>query len=146
MKKLAILILFTGAACLAAAQSKKQREVMQYSEQLINAVFGKKDSALLEQLFAKELVYEHSSGKIENRAQAIAGILRNQSTYTEDVMPMPMSVMDRVDSVVTKRVFKAAEKKADGTSGQLNIIIELVWIKESGSWKLARRKATKNTH
>jgi ketosteroid isomerase-like protein len=89
-------------------------------------------------------VYEHSSGKIENRQQAISGIIHNQSKYEEDILPTPVSVVEKGDSIVTKKVFKAVEKKADGTTGQLNITIELVWIKENGDWKLIRRKATKN--
>jgi hypothetical protein len=137
-------ILFSLLAIVAIAQSKKIRQVLSNSEMVIHAVFGSKDSTMLEKLFAKELVYEHSSGKVENREQAIFGILHNQSKYEEDILPTPMNVIEKGDSVVTKKVFKAVEKKADGTTGQLNLIIEMVWIKEGGEWKLARRKATKN--
>jgi hypothetical protein len=144
MKKFFAFILLTMVVLSAAAQSKKVRQVLSNTEIIIQTIFGSKDSITLEKFFAKELVYEHSSGKIENRQQAISGIIHNQSKYEEDILPTPVSVVEKGDSIVTKKVFKAVEKKADGTTGQLNITIELVWIKENGDWKLIRRKATKN--
>ena len=144
MKRVFALILLTSVFFSAAAQSKKVRQVLSNTEIIIHTIFGTKDSITLEKYFAKDLVYEHSSGKVENRQQAISGIIHNQSKYEEDILPTPVSVVEKGDSVVTKKVFKAAEKKADGTTGQLNITIELTWIKENGDWKLIRRKATKN--
>ncbi|MGC4102265.1 nuclear transport factor 2 family protein [Ferruginibacter sp.] len=126
----------------AAAQGKQDRAVMSKSQQLMDIVFGSKDSASLDALFAKTLIYGHSSGKIQNREEAIQGIIHNKSVYTEKGIT-PLSVRKSGDSVIVTKVFNATEKKGDGTEAPLNISIDMVWIKESGEWKLARRQAYK---
>lgn len=126
-----------------SAQSKKQVQVMANARALENTVFGSKDSATLEKLFASELQYIHSSGRIENRQQAIDGIIHNQSTYKKLNGPAPYRVSEKGDSMIVYQVYKATETKADGSSAELNISIETVWAKEKGSWKLFRRQARK---
>ncbi|MES2429593.1 MAG: nuclear transport factor 2 family protein [Bacteroidota bacterium] len=111
---------------------------------LEQTVFDTKDSATLEKLFAKTLTYEHSSGKVETREQALQGIIHNKSIYVPSIEPHPYGVIEKGDSIIVKKMFAATEKKADGTESILNLTIETVWIKENGDWKLIRRKATKN--
>jgi ketosteroid isomerase-like protein len=136
-----ILLLSVGLS----AQSKKTIQLLNKSRLLEETVFGTKDSATLEKLFAKTLIYEHSSGKIETREQAIQGIIHNQSKYEKPLeIPTGCRVMESADSMVTKNIFKATETKQDGTVSELNLTIEMVWIKERGDWKLTRRKAVKN--
>jgi hypothetical protein len=140
--KLVYSILFLSLAFGVNAQSKKTVQVLAKSSLLIQTVFSTKDSATLEKLFAKELLYEHSSGKIENRQEAIKGIIYNKSVYEDEAAPY--NVVFEGDSAVVNHIFKAKEKKADGSIGALNINIRMVWKKEGGDWKLIRRKATKN--
>lgn len=139
--KLLYSILFLVLSFGSNAQSKKERLLLAKSSLLIETVFGTKDSATLDQLFAKVVSYEHSSGKIENREEAIRGIIHNKSVYESE--PAPYNVVLEGDSAVVNHVYKAKEKKADGTAGALNINIRLVWMKEGKDWKLVRRKATK---
>jgi hypothetical protein len=123
--------------------SKKEREVLANSKLLMATVFGTRDSLTLEKLFASSLSYVHSSGKAETRPEAIHGIVNNKSTYVESIEPPPYKVSESGDSLIVTRPFKAIEKKANGTESALNLMIEMVWIKENKDWKLARRKATK---
>src|SRR5258705_1147802 len=125
------------------AQSKETIKVMANARLLDQTVFGSKDSAALDDLFAKELTYIHSSGKTENREEALRNIIHNGSVYTKSPEPFPYSVSSRGDSLVVVHVFKATEKKANGTESALNLSIETVWVKEKKEWKLARRQATK---
>lgn len=144
MKYILTIALLVSGLCLTA-QSKKIRVVLSNSMILEQTVFGTKDSATLEKLFAKNLTYEHSSGKVQTREEALKGIIHNKSVYTKDgIVPTATGVREKGDSIVTTKVFKAIEKKIDGTESPLNLTIEMVWIKENGDWKLARRKATKN--
>lgn len=126
-----------------SAQSKKQQEAIANSKDLEKAVFGTKDSATLNRLFASSLSYIHSGGKVESREEALKNISHNKSVYAIDNTPQPYNVKEKGDSMIVIHVFKAVERKADGTEVQLNLEIETVWAKEGGEWKLFRRKATK---
>jgi hypothetical protein len=53
---------------------------------LNDAIFIKKDSVALDGLMAEKVTYGHSSGKIENRPEMIAGAIHSPSTYKNFVM------------------------------------------------------------
>ena len=143
MKKLlTIFLLVTTFVC--NAQSRKTINALANSRTLEMTVFGSKDSITLEKLFATNLTYIHSSGKVETRAEAIHGIVNNKSVYTEsNSSPSAYSVKEYDDSVVVTHVFKATEKKETGVQSDLALSITLVWVKEKGNWKLLRRQAQK---
>ena len=142
MKYLLTIGLFIWSIA-GTAQSKETIKVLANAKLLEQTVFGTKDSIILDDLFASTLSYIHSSGKLENREEAIHNISHNKSIYTKSIEPYPYNVTSRGDSMVVIHVFKATEKKADGTESALNLSIETVWIKEKKDWKLARRQATK---
>lgn len=131
------------AAAIFAQPSKKEREVLANTRLLERTVFQSKDSVTLEKLFGNPLSYVHSSGKAENREQAVHGIVNNKSTYTWANVAEPYNVRFDQDSAIVVHVFRATERKADGTESALNLSIEYVWIKVKKDWKLVRRKATK---
>lgn len=138
---LAIICFF---ACTAVqAQSKQMTQALANTKLLEQTVFGTKDSATLEKLFGSTLTYIHSSGKVESREEAIHGIIHNKSVYVKADTLINYDVKTYADSTVVKHLFKATEKKADGSESKLNLYIALVWMKEKGKWKLFRREATK---
>lgn len=126
------------------AQDKKTVQVLANSRLLESTVFGTKDSATLESLFAKPLIYIHSHGNVQNREQAIHSISNNKSTYVKSDKTFEYGVEPKDDSLVVTHRFEAIEKKIDGTESQLNFTITLVWAKEKGKWKLFRRQAIQN--
>ncbi len=142
--KCCLAILLSMIAVFANAQSNDKVQVLARTKLLEQTVFGTKDSLTLEELFAKTMTYGHSSGKIENRDDAIKNIVKNKSVYTKSNDLAGYDVKSNGDSIVTTQIFKATEKKADGTESQLNISIELVWAKEQKKWKVFRRQAIKN--
>lgn len=142
MKKL-IVILFLIPGFTAMAQSKNQVKVLSASYQFQETVFGTKDSLVLERLFAANVHYEHSSGKVESREEAIRGISRNKSVYVKSPEPAPYNVSQLGDTLLVNTVLKAVENKADGSKVELNLGIALYWIKEGKQWKLTKRVATK---
>ena len=136
-------IVFTILTLASAAQSKEMIKVLANTRLLENTVFGSKDSATLEKLFAKTVSYIHSSGKVETREEAIPGIIHNKSVYEKLAEPKPYNVSIEGDSAIVKQEYRATEKKADGTESKLNLLIETVWMKEKKDWKLTRRLSTK---
>ena len=141
MKKL-LLIVAIVSSFAAGAQSKQNSRILNASRQLHMAVFRDKDSAKLEELFAEKLSYGHSSGKIENREEAIGGIIHNQSTYETDVMGA-VSICVSGNTAITRYVYETDEIKADGTRSRLKIQIMMVWAPEKKKWKLIARQAVK---
>ena len=142
MKKALFIFLFLTSAFLGFSQSKKEQVLIERTYLLSRTVFGTKDSLALEDLFAKKSSYGHSGGKIETREEAIAAISKNKSVYT-DTAVSNINVVINDDVAVVRHLFKAAEKKADGTASPLNLSLMLVWVKEKGKWRLMGRQAVK---
>lgn len=141
MKKLIILFLLVSAIA-SGAQSKNEKELIERTYLLSHTVFGTKDKATLEDLFAKKASYGHSGGKIETREEAIAGISGNKSNYT-DTSVSNIQVIFEDDVAIVRHFFKAKENKADGTVTPLNFTMMLVWVKEKRKWRLMGRQAVK---
>jgi hypothetical protein len=141
--RLFLTIILVTLAFAVQGQDKQTIKVLANAKLLDRTVFGNKDSATLEKLFASTLSYVHSSGRVETREEALRNIVHNKSLYTPVQDAFPYKVSSRGDSMVVEHVFKAIEKKADGSDSELNLSIETVWIRENKDWKLARRQATK---
>jgi ketosteroid isomerase-like protein len=142
MKKVFFILLFMASAFVGFSQSKKEQVLIERTYLLSHTVFGTKDSLTLEDLFAKKASYGHSGGKIETREEAIAAISKNKSVYA-DTAVSNIKVVINDDVAIVRHLFKANEKKADGTVTPLNFTMLLVWVKEKGKWRLMGRQAVK---
>lgn len=142
MKKLFVLFLLIVAVG-ANAQSKKEKEVIERTYLLSHTVFGTKDSLTLEDLFARKASYGHSGGKVETREEAVRNISKNKSVYTDTSISNVHVIFDEDDVAIVRYLFKANEKKPDGTVTPLNFSIMLVWVKEKKKWRLMGRQAVK---
>src|SRR3954465_3740228 len=139
MKKIFILAL-TISALAAHAQSKQEKELVERTYLLSHTVFGTKDSMTLEDLFAKQASYGHSHGNLQTREEAIAGISKNRSVYTDTSLTIVKVIIDD-DVAIVRHLFKAKENAKDGKVTNLNFMMMLVWIKEKGKWRLMGRQA-----
>src|SRR5436305_1036455 len=92
MKTLFLILLALGALGVKA-QDKKERDVIGRTYLLSHTVFGTKDSATLEDLFARKATYGHSHGNLQTREEAIRGITRNQSVYRDTAVKILGVVM-----------------------------------------------------
>jgi hypothetical protein len=129
-------------AGFAFGQSKDETEILANSRKLQQIVFGTKDSVALEQLFAKTVTYGHSNGLVQNRSEAIAGIIHNKSTYT-DTSLKSYSIMMGDDAAIVRFVMRETETNAEGRTAPLRLAIMLVWVEEKGKWKLFGRQAVR---
>jgi ketosteroid isomerase-like protein len=135
-----ILSFFLFVSLSSNAQSKNEKQLIERTYLLSHTVFGTKDSATLEDLFAKKLSYGHSHGKIQARSEALAGISKNTSTYKDTaVSNIQVTIEDNV--AIVRHLFAAREVKKDGSVTPLNFTMLLVWIKEKGKWRLMARQA-----
>lgn len=141
MKKFFVVLLLFSSVTVWA-QNKDEIAVLANTRSLFQTVFGSKDSVTLEKLFAKELSYGHSGGKLENRQQALQSIVHNASTYANQEMG-PVQVWIKDKTAVTRHTMSANETTKDGKVNALKLHLMLVWVKEKGGWKLIARQAVK---
>lgn len=139
MKKL-LVILLLATAFLSNAQSKDEKQLVERTYLLSHTVFGTKDSLTLEDLFAKQATYGHSHGNLQTREEAIKGISKNKSNYTDTSVTI-LKVIFENNTAIVRHLFKANEHKPDGSVTPLNFTMMLVWIKEKGKWRLMGRQA-----
>ena len=140
MKKVLFISTVLFANVFVFAQSKDERQIIEKTYLLSHTVFGTKDSATLDDLFAKKLTYGHSHGKLQNRQEALAGAYHNQSTYADTAVSNVQVILED-DAAIVRHLFKAKEIKKDGTVVPLDFLMMLVWVKEKGKWRLMGRQA-----
>jgi ketosteroid isomerase-like protein len=139
MKKL-LAILLVAIAFVSNAQSKDEKQLIERTYLLSHTVFGTKDGLTLEDLFAKQATYGHSHGNLQTREEAIKGVAKNKSNYTDTSVTI-LKVIIENNTAIVRHLFKANEHKVDGTVTPLNFTMMLVWIKEKGKWRLMGRQA-----
>jgi hypothetical protein len=122
------------------AQTKLEQKLIGQTYLLSHTVFGTKDSLTLEKLFASNLSYGHSKGKIESRQEALTNISKNTSAY-KDTAVSNIKVMILGKVAIVRHLFVGKEYKKDGTIVPLNFTMMLVWVKEGKEWKLMGRQA-----
>jgi hypothetical protein len=139
-----ISFIFLLVALNVNAQTKAEQQLIQRTYLLSHTVFGSKDSATLNDLFAKTLSYGHSHGKLQTRSEALSGISKNTSTYTDTALSnIKVLINDKV--AIVRHLFVAKEVKKDGSITPLNFSMLLVWVKEKGKWRLMARQAVSVT-
>ena len=141
MKKYFLITVLLLIAFAVNAQSKDEQELIKRTYLLSHTVFGTKDSLMLEDLFAKTATYGHSHGNLQTRAEAINGIIHNQSTYADTAVSDITVIFADDDVAIVRHLFKANEIRKDGKTVPLNFSMMLVWVKEKKKWKLFGRQA-----
>jgi len=99
------------------------------------------DLAALEKIFADDLIYTHSSGMTDSKADYIAKLRSGQTKYVSvDYDSMTVKVYG--DSAI---VHSKARIKAQSATGGIdsNLVMLHVWQKSGGSWKLVAHQTTK---
>ncbi len=142
MKKYLFLpILLLAAFCSVNAQSKSESDVSAAVETFRKGIESS-DKKLLESVTSEDLVYGHSSGKVQNKAEFVEEIvsLKPIDYVTVELSNQTIKVSGEV--AVVRHVF-SSKTIMNGTEGNLKIGNMLVWKKEGGKWKLIARQAYK---
>ena len=142
MKRLFCLLIISLALSISAfCQSKEEKEVAAAVELFKKAILDA-DKDLLSSIAADELVYGHSSGKVENKTEFMSQILDTQTMdYTSiDMIDQTIRVAGKV--AVVRHIY-SAQTISKGTPGNVKIGNMLIWQKQKGKWKLLARQAYK---
>ncbi|WP_423146375.1 nuclear transport factor 2 family protein [Rubrolithibacter danxiaensis] len=136
-----VLILFVISGVTATAQTKDEKEVAAAVEVLKQGIVNA-DRNILESIAADELVYGHSSGKVQNKAEFVEEIVSGKPLdyITVDLLDQTIKVAG--ETAIVRHIF-TSQISNNGTPGNLKIGNMLIWQKQHGKWKLLARQAYK---
>jgi hypothetical protein len=97
---------------------------------------------ILEAVAADNLVYGHSSGKVQNKAEFVAEIVGGKPLDYVAVQISDQTIQISGTVAVVRHVF-TAQITNNGAPGDLKIGNMLIWQKQHGKWKLLARQAYK---
>ncbi len=136
-----ILLALAATVCLVAApaDATAMKEVSAAMESLKQAMIHK-DGPALEKLLSDDLMYTHSTGQLETKAQFVKSISSGKS------------IVERLDYFKHEvRVYGNTALVRGGVDlyhSATNIVhmdILHVWVKGAGGWKMVARQATRLT-
>jgi len=136
-----LLILSLVLSFTAYSQTKEEKEVAAAVEILKKGIVDA-DKNLLESITADQLVYGHSSGKVQNKAEFIAEVISGQPLDYISVELTDQTIKISENTAIVRHIY-SAETTNNGTPGHLKIGNMLVFQKQQGKWRLLARQAYK---
>jgi len=130
-----LLVFVAAAASLSAADPKT--EVLASIETWKQAIL-KKDAKALEPLLHPDLLYSHSDGRTETKADILKSMPNTQSIKFAEP-----NVRVYGDTVLVKGNAEFVNNAAGGGTTTLNLSLLQVWIKTSKGWQLVGRQSTR---
>ena len=147
MKKSIICLLFPlWAGCCgnnqppAIVSQTSETDVAAAVEQLMKG-FVNPDESLLQRITADELVYGHSSGKVQNKSEFIAEILSGEPLKYISIEILDQTIQIAGDAAVVRHVFTSETMNTEGDTGSLRIGVMQIWQLQNRKWKLLARQA-----
>jgi ketosteroid isomerase-like protein len=140
MKHGLILVLCTmGVATVFGGTPKPEvaKAVAAAEQVFVNAVI-KRNKPALEELLADDLLYVHSSSKVETKADLLQ-VVTSGSTLYQSFEFRETTIRQYGDVVITTH--KATIKTQQ--TGTANLFVTHVWAKHKGRWQLASRHASR---
>lgn len=128
---------------LLSAQDKQVMAVESATKSLVSLLENPTEKDLLAILSA-ELVYGHSSGKIDTRASLIQSLMSGESDFVKiDISNQKIHKTGKSVFVVTHQLYAVTNNS--GNQGEVKLFILLIWEKVKGKFQLMARQATRIT-
>ena len=141
MKIILSILLTLVIVSTVKAQSKDEQKLMKAIETFKLAMISA-DRTLLQDITAEQLVYGHSSGKVQNQAEFIDEVVSGKPLDYITIDLVGQTIKFSGKTAVVRHVFTAEITNA-GVAGNLRVGNTLVWQKQHGKWKLLARQAYK---
>jgi hypothetical protein len=135
MKTLLLTALALGLASFALAETADEAAVRAAHESFLKAA-KEGDGAALGKIFAEGLQYSHSSAKVETKQEAIAALVKSKGNF--EVQSQTIHVYGKAATIRAKIIVHAA-------TGDLNLSMLMVWVKNGKNWQLVERQTTRIT-
>ena len=128
----------SGALADAADEAAVKDHVEAVRKALLSA-----DKTQLEQLSAAQLSYGHSSGRVQNQAEFIDGVVNRKSVVKSIDFPnLRVAVVG--DAAIVRHGW-VSDSETDGKMSHVSIEVLGLWQKQDGGWKLLARQGYKPT-
>ena len=138
MTRRILLLSSLAAAASAANDPKSEKEVMEAMETWRQA-FLKKDEPTLRRILHENLVYTHSNGRFENKAQFLEAFLKGQNYAQFELSDTVVHVQGN-----TAVVRSTVDIRGANSAGTPFLVAVLhVWTKTGPNWQLLARQATR---
>ena len=100
-----------------------------------------KDIGKLKNLLCKDLIYTHSSARLDTKESIIAGMESGATVYTS-IVPSGVKALDLGDSVVLTGEAQISVE-ANGATRSFGVRFTDVYQNQSGSWRMVAWQSTK---
>ena len=101
------------------------------------------DAKAFDALFAAELSYSHSDGRVEDNATFIANATNGKSKFLSLQYLDPQIRVVGTAAIVRFHWVAEGQSVADGKKSNTNLHILMNWQKQGADWKLLSRASTK---
>ena len=101
----------------------------------------KQDFAVLEKIYAPELIYAHSTGNIETREQYLARLKSGKQRY--DTMTFEKTKINIYGSTAVSHSTARFTGKNDAGAFNDHLMLMHVWVKKGKNWQLVAHQTTR---
>jgi ketosteroid isomerase-like protein len=122
------------------AMSSNASVVMDLDRQRM-AAMGNKDTATLEKLIADDLIYVHSSARLDTKTTLIGAMTAGTTVYAS-VEPSNVSAQD-LGSAVVLTGEASIKVTSNGTPMAFRVRFADVWANRNGNWQMVTWQSTK---
>ena len=140
MTRILLAVTLIAVAPPVAAASPAEKEVLAAME-LWRQAMVKKDAAAFDKVFHPDLTYGHSSGLIENKAQATDHVLKSTTVY-EDVRFADTRVSVTGSTALVTGKVKYLKRPKDQKVIEQDLVVLSVFVKTARGWQMRARQAT----
>ena len=122
----------------ALAQTPETAAVEQVCETLRKLMITP-DRSTLERIFADQLSYGHSDGRVQTKAEFTDALVNGKSVF-KSISISGQTISLAGDIAIVRHRFEA-DAISNGVAAQPRIRILQVWQKQGGAWRLLVRQA-----
>ena len=115
-------------------------KVIELDRQRMNAM-AQKDIAALNKLIADDLVYTHSSARLDTKESLIGAMEAGRTVYTA-VVPSDVKAQDLGDTVVLTGNARISVNSG-GNAMNFGVRFTDVWVNKSGQWQMVAWQSTR---
>ena len=130
MAAMSVTVLAPAAVADAADEAAVKAAVAAYYQAYLDA-----DGAKLDLLFADQLSFGHSDGRIEDKKKVVGDIVAKKNIYKKFTFENEIVEVTGSNAVVRHRV------KIESEPGGAYVGILQVWQKQGGNWRILARQA-----
>jgi ketosteroid isomerase-like protein len=136
-----VWVIALSLSSVSRGEPQEERDVAAAVETLRQAIISG-DRGALQAIAADELVYGHSSGKVQTKAEFVEEIASGKPIDYVTVDLSAQTIKLSGDTAIVRHIFSSQIVNA-GTPGNLKIGNMLIWQKQHGQWRLLARQAYK---